>query len=395
MERSRVAIRRNKDIRLAVKTALADLGGMEAFVQPGRTVLISPNYAVPIPPGSGAVTNPEVVLAVIEAALEAGAGKVIVAESAICGLNAGEIMAKLGLTEVFTRAGAEVLNLDAKGIEKVTLAVPGASLLEELQVLKPALECDLLVSVPVMKTHIYAGVSLGMKNLKGTLPDAQKKLFHRVGVETKSDEPFELDRCIAEMMSVHHPGLTIIDGSVAQEGFKAGMGVAGSEVQMDLVLAGSDFVAVDALAAHLMGFDPLEINHIRYCAEDGLGRADLGRMNILGDDPDSLRRKFQPAVPGEIADFSNLEVIEGGSCSGCSFAVRWTLGAWPQEEIETWPESVFWVGDGFKFDPKADGKQVMIGSCACKVGGDEALKIKGCPPPFFYIKERLTAELIP
>ena len=390
----RVAIRKNDDIQTAVHQALADLGGMGRFVKPGDRVVISPNYAVPIEPGDGAVTNPEVVLAVIQAALEAGAGQVAVAESAICGLNAGEIMDRLGLTERFRAAGAVVINLDSGEVEKTTIPVPRGKLIKKLKVFRPALDCDLLISIPVMKTHIYAGVSLGMKNLKGTLPDEQKKLFHRVGVDEKSDEDHELDRCIADMMTVHHPGLTVIDASVAQEGFKAGMGVAGSAVEMNLVLAGSDFVAVDAVAADLMGFDPFEINHIRYCVETGLGRADVAELELLGDDPGPLMRRFQPAVPGEIGDFSNITVIEGGSCSGCSFAVRWTLNAWPAEQIETWDQSVFWVGDELTPVEPLPGKQIMIGTCACRIGDDKSIKIKGCPPPFFYIKERLTEEII-
>ena len=394
MSRSQVALRKNIDIKKAVRQALADLGGMERFVRPGDVVLISPNLAVPIEPGSGIVTNPEVIVAVIEAARAAGAGKVRVAESAICGVNAGEVMEQLGVVKPLEAAGAEVLNLDDGQTETVTLEVPRGKLLKELTVYRPARECDLLISVPVMKTHIYAGVSLGMKNLKGTLPDEQKKIFHRIGIEEKSDEEFELDRCIADMMTVHHPGLTVMDASTAQEGFKVGLGVGGNSVKMDMVVAGQDYVSVDAVATHLMGFDPLEIEHIRYCQELGLGTADLERIQVLGDDPAALRRSFQPAVPGEIGDFANVEVIEGGSCSGCSFAVRWTLSAFTPEQIAQWGDCVFWVGSELDFNPDKKGRQVMIGTCACKAAQGEAIKIAGCPPPFFYIRDKLTQKLM-
>jgi len=387
--RARVAVRRGDRAKDIIPEALQLLGGLRNVIKPGDTVLVSPNYCGPAKVNSGTITNPEVVVGVIEAAREAGAGKVVVAESSIVGFDAGEVMAQLGVQRIFEEAGAEVLNLDRDQRDYIEKKVTRGKLIKKLKIFRPAVECDVLISVPVLKTHIFAGVSLGMKNLKGTLPDAQKKIFHRVGARKESDEPFELDRCISDMMTVHHPAFTIIDATVGQEGFVAGSEVAGSAVEMNTVVAGADFVAVDAVGAYLMGWDPMQINHIRYCHEMGLGVGDLGSIEILGERLDDVRREFKPAIPGELGEYDNVTVFEGGSCSGCSFAIRWTLDAFTPEEIEKWGETVFFVGSDTEVPDKIDGKAFLLGKCACRLPIPNAVKVRGCPPPFFHIVNEL------
>lgn len=394
MEKIEVAIIRGENIQDTVKDALRLLRDFKKVIRYGDTVLITPNYGVPMKPDTGATTNPEVVVAVIEAAQEAGAKKVRVAESSVVGFDAGKVMADLGVQEMFERAGAEVLNLDKDPKNVVVKKIPRGKLLKKVKIFKPAVECDVLISVPVLKTHIFAGVSLGIKNVKGTLPDDQKKLFHRVGARKKTEERFELDRCLSDMMTVHHPDFTVIDGMVGQEGFVSGFGVCGTAVRMNTIIAGRDFVAVDAVGAYLMGFDPLQINHLRYCHEMGLGKADLKMITLLGEHPDTVRRLFRPAVPGELGSYENLTVIEGGSCSGCSFAIRWTLNAFKPEQMQKWDESTFFIGSDIEPPDRMRGKPFLIGKCACKLPMKGATKVTGCPPPFFHIVNELKKTII-
>jgi uncharacterized protein (DUF362 family) len=389
MKRGDVAIQRGKKITQTVKRTLQLLGGLGRVIRNGDRVVISPNYGVPMKSDSGATTNPEVVVSVIEAAKEAGAKKVIVGESSVVGFDAGKVMAELGVQRMFEQAGAEVLNFDEDQKNVVEKKIPRGKLLKKIKIFRPAAECDVLISVPVLKTHIYAGVSLGMKNLKGTLPDAQKKLFHRVGARKKTDEQFELDRCISDMMIVHHPDFTVIDGMIGQEGFVLGQGVCGTAVKMNTIIAGTDFVAVDAVGAYIMGFDPLKINHIRYCSEMGLGEADLTKIAVLGEDLDAIRREFRPAIPGELGTYENVRVIEGGSCSGCSLAIRWALNAFEPEKIHKWDKAVFFVGSEIEPPDKIDGRPFLIGKCACRQPIENAVKVTGCPPPFFHIVDEI------
>ena len=389
MKNGEVSIQRGENIIETVKKTLSLLGGLGNVIKKGETVLITPNYGVPMISNTGATTNPEVVVGVIAAAKEAGARNIIVAESSIVGFDAGRIMAALGVKQMFEKAGAKVLNLDENQHDVVQKKVAQGKLLKKIEIFKHAAECDVLISVPVLKTHIYTGVSLGMKNLKGTLPDAQKKIFHRVGARKKTEEKFELDRCIADMMTVHHPDFTLIDGIVGQEGFVPGSGVCGSPVKMNTIIAGSDFVAVDAVGAYIMGRDPLQVNHIRYSHEMGLGEAHVENIPILGEHPDTVRRKFRPAIPGEVGNYENVAVIEGGSCSGCSFALRWTLNAFKPLQIRKWDKTVFLVGSNSQANGEIEGKPFLIGKCACKLPLKNAIKVRGCPPPFWHVIDRL------
>jgi len=389
MKNREVAIQRGENVPETVRNTIALLGGLGSLIRKGDTVLIKPNYAVPMTSDTGATTNSEVVVGVIEAVKETGAGEIIVAESSIVGFDAGKIMEELGVTELFEEAGARVLNLDKNGNNVVERKVPRGKLLKNIGIFKPVVDCDVLISVPVLKTHIYTRVSLGMKNVKGTLPDVQKKVFHRVGVREKTGEPFELDRCIADMMTVHHPNFTLIDGTVGQEGFVPGSGVCGTPVRMNTIIAGTDFVAVDAVGAYVMGMEPLQVNHIRYSHEMGLGQANVQKLRILGEQPGAVRRKFQPAVPGEIGAYQNLTVVEGGSCSGCSFALRWTLSSFTPSQIGKWEKTVFFVGSPSKPAHAIEGKPFLIGKCACEIPVKNAVKVTGCPPPGWHVIEQL------
>ena len=389
MKNADVAIGRGKNGIETVRKTLGLLGGLGNLIRRGDTVLIKPNYAVPMRPETGATTTPHVVVGLIEAVHDAGAREVIVAESSIVGFDAGEVMTTLGAKQMFESAGAMVLNLDEDQDNVVERRVTRGKLLKKLKIFRPAAECDVLISVPVLKTHIYTRVSLGMKNLKGTLPDSQKKIFHRVGVRKKFEETFELDRCIADMMIVHHPHLTVIDGIVGQEGFVAGSGVCGTPVRMNTIIAGKDFVAVDAIGAYLMGMDPLRVNHIRYSHEMSLGEARIGNIRVTGEDPERVRREFRPAIPDEIGTYENITVVEGGSCSGCSFGLRWTLNAFEPKQIKEWEKTVFFVGSTPEPPETVEGKSFLIGKCACRLAVGKATKVTGCPPPFWHFMGQL------
>jgi hypothetical protein len=190
-------------------------------------------------------------------------------------------------------------------------------------------------------------------------------------------------------MTVHHPHFTIIDGIVGQEGFVAGVGVCGSPVRMNTIIAGKDFVAVDAVGAYVMGMDPSGVNHIRYSHEMGLGEARIGNIRVTGEDPDRARREFRPAIPDEIGTYENITIVEGGSCSGCSFALRWTLNAFDPRYIGRWEKTIFFVGSTPEPPERIEGNSYLIGKCACRLPVGKATKVTGCPPPFWYFMGQL------
>jgi len=393
MKSSPVSVQCGQSAIDTVKRALALQGGFKRLVSRGATVLIKPNYGVPISWNVGATTNPEIVIGLIEAAKAANAGRIIVAESSVVGFDAGQVMEELGVTRRFEKAGARVVNLDEVPDDIVKKKVPAGKLIKQIKIFRQALECDVLVSVPVLKTHIYTTVSLGIKNLKGTLPDSQKKIMHRVGARKKKNDLFELDRGIADMMTVHSPDLTVIDATIGQEGFVQTAGVCGTPVPMDTVVVGTDFVATDAVGAYLMGFDPLQVNHLRFCHEMGLGEANMDQIQTVGVAPVTLRRRFRPAIPGELGDYDNIIVKESGSCSGCSVAIRCALNSFTPQKIAQWKPAVIFVGSDMDESGTSGAKNVFIGKCACEFARRGDHKITGCPPPFSYVANKLNEAL--
>jgi len=144
----------------------------------------------------------------------------------------------------------EIVNFDfgresALGIEKVS---------------KELIDADVIVSVPAMKTHLLTGVTLAMKNMYGTFPDIDKAKFHKMGIE----------ETILAVNSAFTPNLVIIDGSVGGEAVGP---LSATPVNFQTIIASNDVVMADSLACRLMGYDPMEIVHIKMGQETGLGSA--------------------------------------------------------------------------------------------------------------------------
>jgi uncharacterized protein (DUF362 family) len=325
----------------------------------------------------------------IELAREAGAKRVIVGESSVVGYNAGEIFEFLGVRELFEKAGAELVNMDAD--ESIQVKVPNGKNFEKMRIHSTAWESDFIISVPVMKTHFQTVVSLGMKNMKGVLPDSMKKLSHRIGVKQHKEE-FELEQSIVDLNSVIKPHLTVIDGIVAQEGYKPGSpGVTGSPLRFDTVVAGFDPVAVDATAAYLMGFDPMEVPLIQKAYKRGLGEARLKMISMVGTPVNQVKKKFRPAsLEGIHLAYENIKLTAGKGCSGCRETTILALAGMKPEEIAGIGKVELLIGENAE-PTSAEWKKILIGNCTKDLPYD-GYRIEGCPPPSFYIKKCLKGE---
>lgn len=291
-------------LRAAAERAVGLAGGWGNLVRPGTRVLVKPNLvAVPPHPRQGAVTDAGVCRAVADLVREGG-GEPLIADSAAVGADTEDVMAVCGY-RALREEGYRVADL--KRTELAEVAVPAGLALSRLKVYRPALEADLIISVPVLKTHDQLEVSLALKNLKGVVPDAEKKRFHAVGVV----------EAICDLLTVLPPVYALLDGTVGQEGLGP---VFGTPVEMGIILAGSDPVAADTVAGWLMGFAPEELPLQARAATRGLGCADLESIRIVGEDPVRVRRRFQRAAEDARLRVPGLEVVfGGGTCSGCHY----------------------------------------------------------------------------
>jgi len=224
---------------------------------------------------TGATTDPMVVEAIIKALGDLPV-EVYVVESDATMTNADKAFEVTGMKEMCERNGVGWINLRHVK-EKVTLPVPEAEALERIKVPRIVTE-SAIISAAKLKTHSETGVTLGMKNMFGLLPDKFKAKYHARGI----------GKVVVDINTVLRPALTIIDGFVAMEGRGP---VHGNPVQMGLVIAGVDPVATDATACRIMGIDPHEIWHIHRAHEKALGEID--DVEIVGDDIDNVRREFK------------------------------------------------------------------------------------------------------
>jgi uncharacterized protein (DUF362 family)/NAD-dependent dihydropyrimidine dehydrogenase PreA subunit len=258
-----------------VLKALDLLGGIGRFVSPGERVLVKPNICAAKPSDTGTVTDPELVAEICRLAAGAG-GEVTVGESPIHPFRSSRVFPRAGYGDFLKRYGFPLIDLDSA--EKVEIRVPRGVAVKREVVAKPVLECDCLINVPVLKTHLQTVVSLGLKNIKGVVPGKDKLIIHVNG----------LDQGIVDLNTVIKSRLVVVDAMIGMEG---GMGPTnGSPVRVGAIVAGDNVVEVDAACARLMGLDPRRVTHLRLAEERGLGR--LEGFEVLGDSVEALKKDF-------------------------------------------------------------------------------------------------------
>lgn len=197
----------DKMIRSQVRQAMELLGGMGKFVKPGQSVLMKPNLTGPAPWEKGVTTNPALLEALIELAQEAGAGKVDVGDgTGSIHIGTFKVMERCKIAGGAKKLGAELIDLNTGPMELIK--VENGRILDSVKVNKACLEYDVVINIPVLKTHFITEVSLGMKNLKGCIPPVEKRRFHDIGV----------NQAVADLNRVFRTSLTVADGIIGSEG---------------------------------------------------------------------------------------------------------------------------------------------------------------------------------
>jgi uncharacterized protein (DUF362 family) len=244
----------------------------------GKRVLLKPNL-VEFASGSVINTEPRVVAAALEAFRSLGAADVRIAEGPghrrvtwDLAEDAGYFNSVPEFENLFTD-----LNLD--DVSLVTLRQPNSKL-RSLYLPRTVLGCDLLVSMPKMKTHHWVGATLSMKNLFGLVPGGvygwPKNVLHWSGIS----------ECIVDLYQTIPNHFAIVDGIYGMEGNGP---IQGTAKHAGVLVAGSDFPAVDQTCCRIMGLDPGKIGYLRLAAAQ-LARPDTIRQ--IGETLASVRTPF-------------------------------------------------------------------------------------------------------
>lgn len=232
------------ELRQSLLEVLAPLGGLEAFVKPGDRVLLKPNLLTGSRPTQECTTRPELVYAVAQLVKEAG-GNPFLGDSPAFGSAHGVAKAN-GLLPL-----AQELNLPIVELHGHRYPTENPEF-DHLRLSKEAMEADVVINLPKVKSHVQLTVTLGVKNLFGCVPGKMKAWWH---MEAGKDVQ-RFGTMLAETARVLDPALTIVDGILGHEG----NGPSGGEPRALGVLAASPNVfAIDRAMVEVLGVDPLAV----------------------------------------------------------------------------------------------------------------------------------------
>ncbi|MDO9120166.1 MAG: DUF362 domain-containing protein [Anaerolineaceae bacterium] len=260
-----LVVTRGSDAEQMVRQGMQALGGMERFMKSGADVIIKPNICVGYYSYEyAATTNPWVIAALVKMCLEAGAKRVRVMDYPFGGT--GEQCYKIsGIADLVTAAGGEMEVMSS--LKFVEMDIPDAVRLKRASIYQDVLTTDLLINVPIAKNHGMAKLTLGLKNLMGTM------------LNRESIHP-SFEKNLVDLATIVRPQLTIIDGiRTLMANGPTGGNLDDVKIQNTLIFS-HDIVAADSYATRLFGKTPEYLPYVIKAAERGLGKADLTGLNI-------------------------------------------------------------------------------------------------------------------
>lgn len=245
--------------------ALAELGGIGAFVKPGQTVVLKPNIGWDVPPERGANTHPELVAHLATLCREAGAKSVSIFDHTCDQWQ--RCYATSGMEQAAKDSGASLVTGNDENMYR-EVAIPRGVRLRSAKVHALILDSDVYFNVPVLKHHSGSLMTGAMKNLMGVVWD--RRFYHGN----------DLHQCIADFATVLPPTLNIVDAyhPMVRNGPRGR--TASDVVELRSLLASADIVAVDAAASRMLDHDPSAIRHIPLAAALGVGLMDLEAVDI-------------------------------------------------------------------------------------------------------------------
>jgi uncharacterized protein (DUF362 family) len=295
------------------------VGGIDNIIKKGETVLVKPNLAFLAPPESYSVVDPRVIEAMCAFLKEKSKAKEVwVGDNPSLGMQVGRARPAFKaakMDEAAYRGGADkVIFFDEEPLVDVEPA--GATFHRKVQVYKPFLDADRVINLPKMKTHLAGTVTLGLKNWNGVVPNV-----HPSGMQ-QDIHRIDLGQKFADLYRIRKADLTFLDGIIAMEGQGPHVG---TPVEMNLLAAGTDTVAFDAVISYVMGFETVEIAAIRVAATEGLGERDIDKIEVVGTPISQVRRFFKRPMIDPTGLIRGINVIVQQTCPGCFANIRGAL----------------------------------------------------------------------
>lgn len=357
-----------------IASALSDV--LSPLVRPealrGKRVLLKPNLVEPLPYTSGQTTNPALVEAVVQWCRDRDAGEIAIGEGPSYfqpEYALKDCFVKTGMTAVARRQKIDWILFDDGPFRRFENCSP--DLPARFSLSEHAFCWDLIINLPVPKTHYLTGVSIAMKNLKGFIKRNDKPSFHYCGKENIHGSVTALNRMI-------RPFLNIVDCT------------APVHRNNSFIAASTDIVAVDTALCALMGINPEGIRTIALGHRAGLGEKDLANIDIRGEDLKDLQINLEQPRAYLQRVFQKLQLHAETACSGCLIPLFSVLRKMEREGIAVQNEIHFVLGK--KMSPGLAGRVLFFGHCTRSFRNNSPW-LGGCPPTreemFEFIKDNL------
>lgn len=367
----RVSITRiqNCDFDKAVREAVELAGGLTELVKHDSHVVVKPNLARLAPSGSGVITDARATEAVAKLVLDLHPASVVIAEGTAVGYDDGALSTEemfdiSGTRAVAHRLGLECVNLNAD--EPVALEVPEPRAMDRVLVARTIVEADVVVSVPVLKTHNRTNATIALKNMWGALSGTEKRMGHMLGI----------NNALVDYFSVLRPSYSVVDANVAMEGLWR---TPEDARYLGLVMAGRDALAVDLVGCALMGIHPFSVFYLRELASLPGEVHGLSDVEVVGESLAAHASVFRPAFDVYMDRYAGVRLVTGPSfCGGCVAelvsAIRYMHDAGYGEQMRDLTIVV-----GAPEDIELEGKVVVIGECSQDYE-DAGPFAPACPP---------------
>jgi len=340
-------------------------------------------------PKWGVITTTRVVEDMVKLLKDKGVDDIVIGEGTVTmdpqdTATLADAFEKLGYRSLEKRYGVRCINIFERPFRKVDLGDDVS-----LRFNVDALDSDLIVDLPTMKTHNQTVVSLGIKNLKGLIDINSRKKCH------SADPQKDLHFMVARLADRLPPVFTLIDGIYTLE---RGPAFDGKMHRSDLLVASNDFLAADLVGARLLGFDPSQVPHLVHAANNHARAADLASLETVGLPVEEValshRYDFEWGTKG--GDELPLPLVKMGiqgvsypkydlsMCTYCSYlngviitAIRFAWQGDPWDDVE--------ILTGKQMQPTPGKKKtILLGKCMHKAHKDnpdiqEMIPVKGCP----------------
>lgn len=323
-----------------------------ANLRPDMHVGIKPNLVVAKPAESGATTSPQAVEGVIRYLKDNGIEKITIMEGSWVGDSTKQTYKICGYETLAQKYNIPLVDL--KGDQFSAKTVGNL----ELKICKQAMDVDFLINMPVLKAHCQTLMTCALKNMKGCIPDNEKRRFHSLG----------LHKPIAYLNKAITADLIVVDGICGDLTFEEG----GNPVQMDRIFIAKDPVLMDTYAASLLGYAKEEIEYIRIAETIGVGSGDLSQAKIYEHHMElKTSHKFQPT--NRANRLAEGRVTAHEACSACYGSLIHALQRMAENKTLQTIKQPIYIGQGLR------GKELNglgIGQCTSKC----CYFVKGCPP---------------